>query len=573
VSETRAILLSLLPAALLALALVLLAPAPGWAAPSLAQGGPPALAAALLVAAAALHRPHGGALLGFGALGVPVGWECAAPLPTAVAVVAGACAAEALRRPLERRKDAPLPERRGWLRVGERAALAGLGALAGGALWLAAGPGAPLAAAGAAAAAASLLPAALFELSVRRLARGERWRAAAGALAPLLFDLAGFALGLLGVAILRAEPALGAASLAGFALLLLEAARHDLRAEARGRTLAEAEKLTRSSAALAAGGAELERLARRIFGECAATAGASLLALELDAPEVGSVRFWAAADGEPRPGEPEPPEFPPALPGFHRRERWRCVEHALLASGERRATLRLWCDPRKLEPTAEASLAALLPQIQAAVREALVEREATIDRLTGAATRRALERRLAESFAACRDDGRPLAVVMADLDHFKRINDAHGHAAGDRALAAVARVLLAPMRGRDLCGRYGGEEFALVFEDTTGETALEIAERLRKRIETLALALPGDGAAPGGRLALSASFGVAAYPALAVRAAEELLELADGALYTAKRLGRNVALLELGGGLLRTGSGEAIELRDDSPFRAPVFFA
>ena len=69
------------------------------------------------------------------------------------------------------------------------------------------------------------------------------------------------------------------------------------------------------------------------------------------------------------------------------------------------------------------------------------------------------------------------------------------------------------------------------------------------------------------------SFGVAAYPALAVQSVDELLELADGALYTAKRLGRNVALLDCGGGRLRTGSGELVEIGENSPFRAPVFFA
>ncbi len=572
-SEARAVLLSFLPAAVLALALVLLAPLPGWAAASLADGAPPALAVTLLVALAALHRPHGGALLGLGALGIAVGFESAAPLPTAVAVTVGAFAAEALRRPLERRRGAPLPERRGWLRVVERSTLAGVGTIAAGGVWIAAGElgsHLSLALVGACAAVVSLLPASLFELALRRLARGESWREAATALPPMAFDLAGWALGLLGVALLRLEPALGGATLVAFALLALEVARHDLRAEATGRTLAEAEKLSRSSATLVAGGSELERLALRIFGECAAIGAPSFLALELDAPESGAIRFWAAADGVAHVGEPDPPPYPPTLPGFHRREPWRIFEHTLVATSDRRALLRLWCDPRQLDPTAESSLAALLPQIQAAVREALVEREATIDRLTGAATRRALERRLAESFAGCRDEGRSLALVMADLDHFKRINDTHGHPVGDRVLQAVAAVLLAPMRGRDLCGRFGGEEFALLFEDTAGETALEIAERLRKKIEAIEIPLPN---APEGRVALTMSFGVAAVPALAVRSAQELVELADSALYTAKRLGRNVALLDCGGGQMRTGSGEAVEIGDGSPFRPPVFFA
>jgi predicted signal transduction protein with EAL and GGDEF domain len=74
-------------------------------------------------------------------------------------------------------------------------------------------------------------------------------------------------------------------------------------------------------------------------------------------------------------------------------------------------------------------------------------------------------------------------------------------------------------------------------------------------------------------VAISMSFGVAVFPALAVRGEKELVELADAALYTAKRLGRNVALLDCGGGRMRTGSGETVEIGEGSPFRPPVFFA
>jgi len=289
--------------------------------------------------------------------------------------------------------------------------------------------------------------------------------------------------------------------------------------------------------------------------------------LRLDAPESGAARFWCDEGSGPYAGEPDPPPYPPPRPGFHRREAWRVLERELLAEDERRAELVLWCDPRRVEPGAAVSLDALVPQVAASVRGALLDREAATDRLTGTGSRRALERRLAESFAAASGEGWPLALVIADLDHFKRINDRYGHAAGDRALVAVARVLREANRPRDFCGRFGGEEFVLVFEETSPPAALEIAERLRRRIGELELESDGHP------VELSMSFGVAGYPELAVRSAEELLELADGALYAAKRLGRNLALLDLGGGRMRTGAGDVVEVDEPPPARAPVFFA
>jgi diguanylate cyclase (GGDEF)-like protein len=138
---------------------------------------------------------------------------------------------------------------------------------------------------------------------------------------------------------------------------------------------------------------------------------------------------------------------------------------------------------------------------------------------------------------------------------------------GDDALRAVAEVLLAANRAGEFCARFGGEEFVLVLEETRGEVALEIAERLRRRIEEIELE------AGGGSHALSMSFGVAAFPELPVRSGEELLELADGALYTAKRLGRNLCVLDLGGGRMRTGAGDLVEVTEAPPPRTPVFFA
>ena len=524
------------------------------------------------VVAAALHRPAIGGLLGLGTLALPPALARLPPFWIGVIVTAGAVVAEALRRWLERRRQAPLPERRSVARLVARAALAGLGALAAAAVWDAAGaPGAEaaeLSLAVALAALAFVVPAVLFEVATRRALRGESAREILTGLLPLGWEMPGFVVGALVVAVgARASWPLAAGSLATAALLAAEAARQALGAEAAERNLAASARVTRAGASLVAGGSEFARLARRIFDECRGIVPFAYAQLEMASPESGETRFWADAESEPREGDPDPPSYPPPLPGFHRREPWRILDRELLAEGGRRARLCLWCDPRRLEATAEASLDALAPQMAASVRGALLDREATTDRLTGAATRRALERRLIESFAAAVADGSSLALVLADLDHFKRINDRHGHAAGDRALEAVARVLVGPNRGREFCARYGGEEFVLVLEEASGELALEVAERLRRRIEEL------EVETPIGPLALSMSFGVAAFPELSVRSPEELLELADGALYTAKKLGRNLVLLDLGGGRMRTGAGGTVEVAEPPPVRAPVFFA
>jgi diguanylate cyclase (GGDEF)-like protein len=127
----------------------------------------------------------------------------------------------------------------------------------------------------------------------------------------------------------------------------------------------------------------------------------------------------------------------------------------------------------------------------------------------------------------------PLAVAIADIDHFKAVNDTCGHLAGDAVLAAVSATMRDLLRDSDLCGRFGGEEFALLFPRTAAAQALEITERIRQGISQLAI--PRDGTAA---IRITISIGVAV-PSQARRTLDDLLAAADHALYQAKRSGRD----------------------------------
>jgi diguanylate cyclase (GGDEF)-like protein len=127
----------------------------------------------------------------------------------------------------------------------------------------------------------------------------------------------------------------------------------------------------------------------------------------------------------------------------------------------------------------------------------------------------------------------PLAVAIADIDHFKAVNDTHGHLAGDAVLAAVSATMRDLLRDCDLCGRFGGEEFALLLPRTTVAQALEITERIREGISHLAI--PRDGTAA---IRVTISIGVAV-PSQGRRTLDDLLAAADHALYQAKRSGRD----------------------------------
>ncbi|MCE5233243.1 MAG: GGDEF domain-containing protein [Mizugakiibacter sp.] len=177
-----------------------------------------------------------------------------------------------------------------------------------------------------------------------------------------------------------------------------------------------------------------------------------------------------------------------------------------------------------------ASTAFLLLYYEAAHAE--LRRLARIDPLTGISNRRALAEHAARLIAAAARDGRPFSVLMIDADHFKRVNDRHGHGVGDTVLCALVARIQRTLRGSDEIGRTGGEEFVILLPATGAAEARDVADRVR---ETVAAA-PLRGA--GQAVDLTLSIGVATYrtgdPNL-----DALLQRADAALYAAKHGGRN----------------------------------
>jgi diguanylate cyclase (GGDEF)-like protein len=156
------------------------------------------------------------------------------------------------------------------------------------------------------------------------------------------------------------------------------------------------------------------------------------------------------------------------------------------------------------------------------------EETSLTDDLTRLPNRRYLDRRYTQEMQRARRHGQSMAFLMVDLDHFKLVNDTHGHLVGDAVLAELARVLQSSLRESDVCARYGGEEFGCILNETGPEGAQVLAERLRQAIESSVY--------PAG-LRITASIGVAA-----TDRPDELpllVDHADQALYEAKHRGRN----------------------------------
>ncbi len=164
--------------------------------------------------------------------------------------------------------------------------------------------------------------------------------------------------------------------------------------------------------------------------------------------------------------------------------------------------------------------------------EADLEQLASVDSLTGLLNRRAfIEKATEEIYRAARYD-KPLVVALLDVDHFKGVNDTHGHAAGDRCLVALSDIVRKSIRQSDLFARFGGEEFVLLLPETELPHGLQLCERLRRRIE--AARVDADDEA----ISLSTSIGVADFRH-DIKSLDDLLARADMALYQAKRNGRN----------------------------------
>jgi diguanylate cyclase (GGDEF)-like protein len=160
-----------------------------------------------------------------------------------------------------------------------------------------------------------------------------------------------------------------------------------------------------------------------------------------------------------------------------------------------------------------------------------LEREATHDALTALPNRRYLDRQLEEECVNIQNPETQLCVALADIDHFKKINDKFSHASGDAVLRVIAEIFRANMRGEDTVGRYGGEEFALIFPDTSKDVAEIILERLRKAVESY------DWARIQPSLRVTVSIGLAQAEPHHNRIA--LMNIADTNLYVAKHAGRN----------------------------------
>jgi diguanylate cyclase (GGDEF)-like protein len=162
-----------------------------------------------------------------------------------------------------------------------------------------------------------------------------------------------------------------------------------------------------------------------------------------------------------------------------------------------------------------------------------LQRLTQIDPLTEVANRRHLSERLDEEYMRSRRYERPLSLGMLDIDHFKKLNDAHGHPAGDYALIQVAKLIKQTLRCHDFIARYGGEEFVMLLPETPADRALLACERVRAAIEREEIIFEDT------RLPVTVSLGLASLPHQLLNKPNDLISLADTALYDAKRSGRN----------------------------------
>ena len=186
---------------------------------------------------------------------------------------------------------------------------------------------------------------------------------------------------------------------------------------------------------------------------------------------------------------------------------------------------------RAVRPFGEREAAILTHLAALVMHELELRQEATTDTLTGAGSRKAFKDEASKLLSLAGRHGMPLSCIALDVDHFKRVNDTYGHAAGDQVLIGIVKAMKAELRQSDFVGRIGGEEFAVLLPQTEPSVAVHVAEKLRQQIK----ALHFPGSTPP--IAVTASLGVSSYvPGDDI---QSLLGRADNALYEAKRTGRD----------------------------------
>lgn len=165
-------------------------------------------------------------------------------------------------------------------------------------------------------------------------------------------------------------------------------------------------------------------------------------------------------------------------------------------------------------------------------------RHATIDALTGLHNRRWMDSMFEQEFIHAKRESHALSLMMLDIDHFKKYNDEYGHISGDRVLSSVADVLRGGLRPNDMIARFGGEEFAIMLPETDLQTAIELANALRKRVEKAIVKNDSGDVLPQ----VTISIGISAIGEIGRESEDTLIELiaaSDEALYRAKKDGRN----------------------------------
>lgn len=197
------------------------------------------------------------------------------------------------------------------------------------------------------------------------------------------------------------------------------------------------------------------------------------------------------------------------------------------------------CNPLELKVRLRAGRRVIELQEQLVKARESLRFEAMHDSLTGLLNRGAVLEQLRNELVRASRRGAPVSVLMGDLDHFKTINDTHGHAAGDAVLREAARRLKAGVRAYDSVGRLGGEEFIAVLPECDAKTGLAVAQRLCRSLSDTPTQFSGSA------IAHSISIGVAATDQFGSSHADELIRAADAALYRAKHAGRSRALLAI----------------------------